>query len=289
MPGKPLRFTTADGKTTEIAARGDKPVSFRLKASKKGIEVAVLDGKARIDSAGQTLDLDAKQSVEIGKKGKLGSKFKLPDYPALLAPGVDQRLHPQPKIALRWTAVAAAARYRVQVSHFIGFDEKLINATVKATSIELRGLKPELYVWRVTSIDEQDREGEFGFARRFSVLPSPGKAQPAGTAMLQPANKATVEYVKGPRPISFAWQGKAKGRYVLKVGRTPKLRRGRTLKKRVRGINARLSGLKPGRYFWGVFELLPNGKSRPLFEKPFQMLIVQRTRPDVDAPSIDWK
>lgn len=288
-PGAPVRFITPDGKAAEVLARGGTAVTVRLRARQgRPSELAVIRGEGELRSGGQKVALKANQLVELAG-GRVSQTFALPAYPELLAPGVDQRMKGDAPLVLRWAGAEGAARYRVQLSQFVAFDENLVDTVTDATETRLEPLQPQTYVWRVSGINDRGNEGEFGFARRFIVEAGAAPAdRPEGEALLEPADNAVIEIVKEPRPVVFRWSGGA-SRYFLVVAKRRDLTRPHIeVRRRVNGTTVKLGGIAPGVHYWGVYAL-EAGKPRPLFQKPRRFVVVQRTRPEVHLPPIEWK
>ena len=291
-PGVPLRFTDAHGRTTEVRARGNRPVEVRIRADGKGAtEVSVLKGSGQLRSGGQSRDLEAGQLVDL-KQGKLGQTLRLPPYPQLLSPGVDVRLPPAAAIAVTWSPVERAVRYRIQISNFVAFDETLVDQQVAIASFRFERPQPGTLVWRVASIDAAGHEGEFGFARRFVVdrsLARPGDAGVSDETMLSPANGTVVEYGATPVPVQLRWRHQAGQRYRVVVAKSRGLQRHVVRRRQVTGGAVTLEKLPPGVYYWGVYRQEPGGKATALFERSRRFVIIQRTRPKVHVPTVEWR
>ncbi len=289
QPGVPLRFLGADGRPAEIVATGRDPVALRIRGTAGGaLEVAALRGAVQVRSAdGTTTSVGPDEAFEV-RSGQPAVKIKLLPFPALSAPGVDARLR-EGLVTLRWVGVDGASRYRVQVSHFISFDENLADMVITGTELRFPELKADTYVWRVCSIDEHGREGEFGFARRFTTYPSETPAAlPTGTAMIAPADRAVVEYVKGSRPVVFRWK-QPKAATVLVIARARELLKHVEVKRAASAGRSEVEGLLAGVHYWGVYATDKQGELRPLFARPYRVVIVNRTNPNVRLPAIDWK
>jgi serine/threonine protein kinase len=286
LPGTPIRLVTPDGKIAEVAARGDAPVSFRVTQDDEGLELAVLKGAAAVKAGGKHLDLESNQLIDV-KGDKVSGPVKLLGFPQLVAPGVDAKIRQGRKVVVRWKRVDEAKRYRVQVSHFVGFDEKYINQVTNGTSTTLVDLKPETYIWRVRSIDAAGHEGEFGFARRFAILQGTGPVDPGIKNLLRPVPSAVIEYAKRAEPVTFSWR-RAAALHEVVVARSPNLRRFTVVKRSVPGTSVSLDPLQPGVYYWGVYSV-KRGRKKALFRRPRRFVIVQRKPPKIQIPALKWK
>jgi hypothetical protein len=285
-PGMPaVQVVTPDGRTTEIRAKGDEPVPFRIRSRKGGkMEVAVLKGTAEVRSGEDRVVLKPRQVVDVSKS-ELSQPVTLPPYPELTAPPVDAKVEAGTEMELRWQPVDTAAMYRVQVSHQVSFGERLHDTTV--VGLQFRLPAPEAkrtYVWRVASVDAQGRESEFGFARRFHVE----RSEAATGQLLAPIDNAGFQYVKKPGPVFFRWKGEGSD-FVLVIARDPSLKKRVVFRRRCKEPAEKIKGLRAGTYYWGVF--VGRGRSsKPLFDKPNKFVIARRLPPYVKVPrSIDWK
>ena len=273
--GAPIRFITPDGKTLLLKALGKGPVSLRARLGKDGkLEVAVLKGRAELAVGGTTRQLGEHQLVEVDA-GRLSATSRLLPFPTLERPPVDATLQTL-TIGLHWAPVAGAVSYRVQLSGFLSFDERLIDRRVSTNVIELAGLPPARYAWRIASIDGAKHEGEFGFARRFRFAPP---------TLLTPPDEARIEVGRRLEPLTFRWQGE--GLHRLLLSRQADLSRPLLAVKR-RGGKLVTRAPAPGRYFWNVYQL-QGGHALPLASTPRRLEVKRRSAPAVHAPAIKWK
>ena len=104
----------------------------------------------------------------------MGEAERLPVVPRLVQPP-DQKVftYPEPSQArttLVWERVGEAARYKLQISERPLFTDTLVdNEQIRATSVELTGLEPAGYYWRVAAIDAQGHVGPFSPQRKFRI------------------------------------------------------------------------------------------------------------------------
>jgi tRNA A-37 threonylcarbamoyl transferase component Bud32 len=281
-PGRPLVFYTPDGRVGRLAATGAKRATFRLVTRDNGTtEVAVLKGAATLRSADKSVELSAGQVVDVVKGGKLGEVARLLRYPSLESPVVDEELEGK-SVVLRWSAIPRATRYRVQVSRDLMFDARVVDRRVVGTVLTIPDLSPGKYVWRASSIDAKGREGEFGFARRFSIKP-PAGAAPSIDAT--PGDNAVVKVAEPPAEVAFRWTG-LRPPVVLVVARSQSL--DRFVTKRVSlEVNTATVSLKPGVYYWGLFR--GRGKRRTPLIRTRRLLVRKKLPPELHLPEIDWK
>lgn len=119
----------------------------------------------------------ANEGASTGAAGGEG-KVVLPGVPKLLAPPhASEIAHPDPERAttvLAWEAVTGAACYHVMVDYGPSFARPPIDRKDwKVPSMELKGLEPGTYYWRVSAVDSDGAEGSFSEPSRFTIVKSP--------------------------------------------------------------------------------------------------------------------
>jgi hypothetical protein len=302
--GQPVRVVTPGGQTTHIVARGEQPARFRVRRRGDGqMEVAVLEGEARVRGEEGEVALRQGQVVDV-REGQAGTPAKLLDFPELVAPGVDARLAPGEPVALRWKPVEGAEGYRVQLASSLSFQPRLVDRVVQGTRLEVPELAAdEEYIWRVSSVDAAGHQGEFGFARRFSLRAEAG-AEAAGEAvarrLVSPPSGARIEAVGRSPAVTFRWEGEpekaaaegdgeGQSKYLLVLARDRELRQ-RVLRRQTAAERVRVRGIRQGTYYWGVFALSGDGERRPLFARSWRLVVARRAPPSVQVPrSIEWQ
>ena len=303
-PGRPLRLIGRGGKAAEIVAQDGKPVRFRVREGKGGrLEVAVLDGKAKLRVGSRSIDVERNQLVDVGGGGALRT-VRLLAFPELLAPAVDAPVAGTP-IIMRWQAVPGAAAYRLQVSTTVGFVRRIDDRVIGGTQTTIAPTTAGRYVWRVRSIDASGHEGEFGYARRFrllNALAAPDAALPTPKVpakirrpripklptpvLLSPPAGVTLEIGSKPERVVFRWKPRVKAQLVVAHNRT--LRRGVVGSLAVDSEFAELSLGQPGRYYWGLCADATCRKGTR--GRPRLLIVKRRTPPVLELPkSIDWK
>jgi hypothetical protein len=278
---------TPEGQRARITVEGTEAVPFRARVGKSGkLEVAVLKGVARVESGGGApVVVKPNELVEVAA-ARVAPPVRLPPFPELSSPTVDEKFHAGIKVPLRWRAVEGASLYRVQVSASIGFEQRLVDETVTVPELNLAGPTPgRTYVWRVSTLDPAGHEGEFGFARRFHVLTAP---PPPRAELLHPPDNAGIQYAGEPKPIVFSWRSD-EAAFELVVARAQTLDRAVVLRREVKGTTTTVSSLTSGVYFWGVYAVTPSGK-KPIFDQARRIVLARRLPPGLKVPAtIDWK
>ena len=190
----PTVRTTADRETTgsvQVAESGET-----------GLRIFSGAGRAET-STGQRISLASNEGVTVDAAGSAGEKTALPTVPVLTAPPHDTEVaYPDPTRAitlLMWNAVPDATMYRVTVDFSPTFARPLIDRQgYRNTQMELRGLEPATYFWRVAAIDSSGSEGAFAGPSRFSLLRSaPSAASPPPLAVDTLELRGNILHVRG--------------------------------------------------------------------------------------------
>src|SRR5262249_29932403 len=138
-----------------------------------GGQVQQQEGQGHVTTGGgQAFDLSPNERVTVDPRGRASEKQALLPPPVLLSPPHQANLaYAQAEAAttvLVWRVVPGAASYHVMLDDDGWFVEPLVDRTgVTTTSLELPGLRPGTYYWRVASCDAHDREGAFAALSRF--------------------------------------------------------------------------------------------------------------------------
>lgn len=293
QPGVPLDIATSDGRTTRVMATS-RPVKLRLRATAGGkLEIAAMEGGARVTARGKTVALGAKQALSVEKQGGVGVAVAMPAYPDLIAPTVDGHI-PAGAVTFTWKPVEGATRYHLQVAKAVDFSELVGERNVDAPLSVLAKLLPGPYVWRVSAISATGLEGEFGFARRFVVDPGSPTTQAAPATppshLLTPAPGAKLSSRRRRAEVVFSWKPLAEAkRYELIVSGSPKLDTviGRARSKKP----TRTVMLGAGTYYWGAYALLGKRGRKPLFAQARKLTLIYIAPARVHIPkSIDrWR
>ncbi len=185
-----------DSRVSVDVAPGDKTevTSFRGRTTvSTGKETVVLEGQERIAaSAG-----DRTISAKVG----------LPDSPQPTLPA-DNRIYDLKtgdQVELKWTKVASAARYRLQISRSrlfvpdsteVDLDDRVqTNARVKVS-------REGSYFWRVASIDASGTPSDWSLVRRFKMVTEPvvagsGDTNPPELSVFTPQQMGNLFLIYG--------------------------------------------------------------------------------------------
>jgi tRNA A-37 threonylcarbamoyl transferase component Bud32 len=272
QPGRALRVISPGGRESVVRAEGDRPMKLRMRKRGDGLELAVLDGKAKVGTAGKTALVGSGHFVDVGRRPM--APAKLPPYPELVSPVVDGTV--TGSIVLRWRALGNAKKFHVQVNRSSLFVGNRIDTQTGETYLVLPPgtIKPERYIWRVSAINAAGREGEFGFARRFTLAAS--KALTYSAEDFTPRANIIVSVIKETARVPFRWPVMARKRtLVVTQGKRVVARRAA----RGRGVAV---WLKPGDYYWKLVDR----DGTPAF--PPRRLILRRRTPPKVIPRVYW-
>ena len=263
----PILVRTPDGESIELAAHGSAPVAYRVGVRDgQKVEVAVSQGEALVKAGTRSAVLRAGTAQDVRRGAFVGATVKLPDFPALQAPGVDAtvQLDSELEIELQWGAVAKVAEYHIQVAKDPSFQHLLVDAASPAESWMFRPGGVGTLYWRVASRDSQGRESDFGFARRLIVTP-----EQIPDLLLTPAAGAALRFAPyTPRFVTFSWRAALPpASYVLVVAAEPDLLAGPVLSITTQAQKVSTRQLAPGTYYWGVFAER-EGRRKPIFREP---------------------
>jgi ElaB/YqjD/DUF883 family membrane-anchored ribosome-binding protein len=161
--------------TEKLSARSEAAGEFRVSSNKESQAAAVdvFRGRVDISSGGRVERLDSGERIRADASGQLQAKEVLPGAPRLIAPA-DQKIfvHEDPSrvtTALAWEKSAGAARYHLVISDRALFTVPLYDADREETSVQLEGLQPGEYYWKVASVFPAGVRGPYSQPWRFRV------------------------------------------------------------------------------------------------------------------------
>ena len=142
-------------------------------------EITTFRGKATVSTGSDTVVLGERERVAAGvKTHQLTAKTSIPDSPELQIPP-DNRIYDLKSaeaIDLKWSPVAKAARYRIQISRSRLFvpdatDVDLDDRT--GTSARVKVSREGSYFWRVAAIDALGKPSGWSPSRHFKMTAEP--------------------------------------------------------------------------------------------------------------------
>lgn len=179
-------YTSASPSTVKTddataAVARDSRVSVDVAAGEK-TEVTTHRGKTTVSTGLTTVVLgDRQRIIAAARTGVLSPKVVLPEPPRPLEPDDDRMfdLTMGGQVALKWSRVPEAARYRIQISRSRLFvpdlnEVDLDNRT--GLSAEIKVSREGSYFWRLAAIDRAGLSSDWSPVRRFRVSAEPVRA-----------------------------------------------------------------------------------------------------------------
>lgn len=161
--------------TDKVSARSEGVGEFRISSDKesKTASVDVFNGRLQIASGGRVERLESGERIRADAGGTLQAKEILPGVPRLIVPA-DQKIfvHEDPAKAvttLAWEPTAGAVRYHLMISDRMLFTSALYDADRAETTVQIDGIQPGEYHWKVASVSPAGIRGPYSEPWRFRV------------------------------------------------------------------------------------------------------------------------
>ncbi len=161
--------------TDKVSARSEAAGEFRVSSNKESQAAAVdvFRGRVQIASGGRVERLDSGERIRADASGQLQAKETLPAVPRLIAPA-DQKIfvHEDPAQAsttLAWDKAVGASHYHLVISDRMLFTVPLYDADREETTVQIDGLRPGEYYWKVASVFPAGVRGPYSEPWRFRV------------------------------------------------------------------------------------------------------------------------
>lgn len=142
-------------------------------------EITVASGSAQLDRGGQHLDIGQWERASFPTGGSV-TKTDVLAPPDLQEPvNLQALIVADPKhdaIHFAWKPVTTAKQYQFQVSSTNMFTHMVTDRRTAATSVDITGLDPGDYFWRVIAIDDKDKLSDPSNSYKF-MLAAQGKEQ----------------------------------------------------------------------------------------------------------------
>lgn len=105
-------------------------------------------------------------------------------------------------VNFQWAQPEGVAQYRLELAQDETFSAPIINTTLSATTFETEITTPGQYVWRVTSIDAQGKQGPVGFTTPITVKPVPASPELAAPV----AEEGQLRFAWQPDTVAVSYQ-----------------------------------------------------------------------------------
>lgn len=160
--------------------RSNTHAAVRSDPTTKEQEITVASGSAELTRGNEHLDIAKWERATFATGSATITKSEVLAPPELLEP-----LNLQPLIVadtkkdpvhFAWKAVNTAKMYEFQVSTTAMFNHVVFDKKTAGTTLDVTGLDPGDYFWRVRGIDEKNNSSDAGDALKFTLVMQ-GKAQ----------------------------------------------------------------------------------------------------------------
>jgi len=152
--------------------RENSRAAVRSDPATKQQEITISSGSAEFDRGAEHLDIGQWQRVSFPTGGPVSTSQ------VLAPPDLVEPLNLQPimvadpardPVHFSWKPVATAKLYEFQASANMTFNKVIAQKKVATTSVDVTGLEPGNYFWRVRAIDEKNTLSEASEAHKFTL------------------------------------------------------------------------------------------------------------------------
>ena len=237
---------------TPAAVSAVRGTEYRASATAVSANIEVIEGSVEVEGAGE----QALLPEGFGTRVEQGSP-PLPPRELLPAPQLSVLPAPIESIGfpLRWSPVAGATRYRIEIAATAAYESILWDQLTDSEQVNLPDLADASYHLRLRAIDELGLEGrEDKAVLALNARPQPPLALTPGVA----------EVVREER-VELAWSASSEAvSYQLEVADTPDFRGGSVRRHRIagNGFTLRTPG-RSGIYYWRVASVADDGEVGP--------------------------
>jgi hypothetical protein len=248
-PEKPVRFEIAEDRGfTRLVVRQDlagETTTAELDAGSYFWRIFVLDGEKNPSSRSvNTFSLKVIAAVP----------------PALIAPteGYEYQFRmKKPMVRFQWAETAGTSSYLLEAADNPEMERPVLSREVWGTSFYSSELGPGAWYWRVQPVFSGDYQGTAGKGDPgfFRITRSGNLKAPVLRA---PADRGMVNIAGGRGDLYFSWQNEPEARsYTILISENQDLREPLitgTIPNNFYVYRAGETTLKPGLYYWGVFQ-----------------------------------
>jgi len=178
--------------------------------------------------------------------------------PSLIAPAQDyvyQYKLKAPSVRFQWKRLDNASQYKIDVADNRNFNNPRLTQMVKGTSLDTSTLGVGTWYWRVTPIFSSDYQGTIIAASSSFKIEQSGSLN--APTLISPETGNTV-YIGVNKDIYFSWKKEKEAKsYTIQIAQNQNLWNP-AIKAEVKDnvfVYKQESGtLKPGQYYWGIFQ-----------------------------------
>jgi hypothetical protein len=162
------------------SARANSRMAVRSDPTTKEQEITVASGSAELDRGSEHLNIGQWERASFSGSGGQVTKTQV-----LAPPELDEPINLSPIIVadtkrdpihFSWKPVPTARVYEFQVSTTSMFNHVVMDKKIATTTVDITGLDPGDYFWRVRAIDEKNASSDESDAFKFTLV-NQGKEQ----------------------------------------------------------------------------------------------------------------
>jgi FecR protein len=161
-------------------ARANSHMNVRSDPATKEQEVTVDSGSAQLNRGNEHVDIGQYERATFATAGGPITKTQVLAPPELTEPlNLQAIIVADPKrdpVHFAWKPSATGKQYDFQVSTTTMFNHIVMERKTAATSVDIPGLEPGDYFWRVRAIDEKSNVSDAGDSYKFTLV-AQGKEQ----------------------------------------------------------------------------------------------------------------
>jgi len=162
------------------SARANSRMAVRSDPETKEQEITVASGSAELDRGSEHLNIGQWERASFPASGGQVTKTQV-----LAPPELDEPINLSPIIVgdtkhdpihFSWKPVTTAKIYEFQVSTTSMFNHVVVDKKIATSTVDITGLDPGDYFWRVRAIDEKNASSDASDAFKFTLV-NQGKEQ----------------------------------------------------------------------------------------------------------------
>jgi len=190
--------------------------------------------------------------------------------PSLIAPAQGytyQYFSKTPAVRFQWREVEGASQYRVEVANNRNFASPRIDLRAKGTVLDTSALAAGTWYWRITPVFSSEYQGTAASASSsFNIEQSGTLTAPV---LVGPETESTVNIGPGQNGY-FSWKKEREAAsYTIQISQNRNMRNP-VITTETRNnffvYRPESENLKPGQYYWAVFQTASNGTQSPISE-----------------------
>lgn len=174
----------AEGSYHEVStetskAKSDSEAEFKVAYDKDRGESSfdLYKGSLEVLTSAERMNLRESEKISVAKNGSISEKKSIPYPPEIISPA-DQKIFVYTKYKeattnLIWEKTPLCKTFHLMISNLPLFSNPIVNKMdLKTNYVELPGLPPQSYYWKVSCYNEEGVEGKFSETRKFRIVSS---------------------------------------------------------------------------------------------------------------------